>query len=247
MKNIDKTKIGLQVLAYNCATTFQKVIDPWISLRKEYDIKIWVGSGQFKEYAELGYENLNYTTEIVLNIYKECNKIDYLFSTSGKELLTDAETRDKCIPWMKENDIELMIQVDADEYYSSKEAKNLIEYAINNPDYTCYNTIFNNIIGDGDIDEWSRFSAGWIKKHGGIRNYYFDCHWCFNDDTDYRSKKMIDIPKELVNPNHYTWTNNENTTGPAHVKDKIEYQKRIYNDGCGYEWDEVNQKIKLNG
>ena len=239
-------KIGIQILAYNCSTTFEKIIDPWVRLKDKYDIKIWVGSGQFKEYAELGYENLNHHTEVLLNSLEENNKIDYLFSTDGKELLTDAETRDKCIPWMRDNDVDLMIQVDADEFYLFEDARNLIEYIINNPDHTCYNTIFNNIIGDGESIEWSRFSAGWIKRHGGIRNYYFDMHWCFNNDTEYRSNGIVDIPKELVNPNHYTWTNNKNTTGPSHIKDKIEYQKRIYSGGCGYKWDESKNTIINN-
>lgn len=248
MKNINKTKIGLQVLAYNCATTFQKVIDPWISLKKEYDIKIWVGSGQFKEYHELGYENKNSKTLKLLQQLRDTKVINELFTTDGDNdnLLKDHEMRNKCVPWMRENDIDLMIQVDADEFYSTREANNLIQYIIDNPDHAIYNTMFKNVVGD-EVEDWSRFSAGWIKKHGGIKGYYFDCHWWFNDDFDYRNQGFNEIPKELVNPYHYTWTNNENTTGPAHVKEKIEYQKRVYSDGCGYEWDEVNQKINKNG
>ena len=40
-------KIGIQILAYNCEPTFEKLIKPWIDVKDEYDIKIWVGSGQF--------------------------------------------------------------------------------------------------------------------------------------------------------------------------------------------------------
>ena len=43
---------------------------------------------------------------------------------------------------------------------------------------------------------------------------------------------------------HYTWTNTQNIGGPSHVKEKIEYQKKYYDNGeCGYEWDEYNQRI----
>ena len=52
-------KIGIQILAYNCADTFEKLIKPWVKLKSKYDIKIWVGSGQFKLYNEMGCENLN--------------------------------------------------------------------------------------------------------------------------------------------------------------------------------------------
>ena len=239
-------KIGIQILAYNCALTFEKLIKPWVKLKnKNYDIKMWVGSGQFKAYAKLGVKDLNDSTEVLLSNLLEKGDIDHVFHPSKNNLLTDAETRNQCIPWMKENDIDLMVQVDADEFYSLREAENLIEFIKDNPDHTCYNTIFKNVIGDGIIEDWSRFSAGWIKKHGGIKSYYFDCHWWFNDNFDYRSPGIKEIPKQLVNPYHYTWTNEDNTTGPSHIKDKIKYQEIIYSAGCGYVCDEKNNKIIL--
>ena len=45
-------KIGIQILAYNCSNSFEKLIQPWVELKNQFDIKIWVGSGQFKEYAD---------------------------------------------------------------------------------------------------------------------------------------------------------------------------------------------------
>ena len=121
-------KIGIQILAYNCVSTFKKLIKPWVKLKDKYDIKIWVGSGQFKEYAELGYENLNHSTEVLLLDLFEKKDIDYVFHPNKNHLLTDAKTRNECIPWMIANDIDLMIQVDADEFYSSREAINLIKF-----------------------------------------------------------------------------------------------------------------------
>ncbi len=241
-------KIGIQILAYNCSNSFENLIQPWVELKNQFDIKIWVGSGQFKEYAELGYKDLNHSTEVLLADLLLKGNIDYVFKPDKDDLLTDAGTRDKCIPWMKENDIDLMIQVDADEFYTQREVKNLIKYIKDNPEPTIYNTIFKNVVGDGITTDWARFSAGWIKRWGGIKNYYFDMHWWFNDDFDYRHSPggVKDIPKSLVNPYHYTWTNDMNTTGPSHIKDKIAYQNKIYKDGCGYEWDEELGLIKNN-
>ena len=238
-------KIGIQVLAYNCEATFEKILKPWLKLKNKYDIQIWVGSGQFKEYDELGYKNLNQKTEELLSTLFKKGDVDFVFHPDLDNLLTDAETRNKCIPWMKDHDIDLMIQVDADEFYSNREAKNLIEFVEANPDHTIYNTIFKNVIGDGIIKDWSRFSAGWIKKHGGIKNYYFDMHWSFNDGFDYRSQSVKEIPKNLLNPYHYTWTNGMNTTGPSHIKQKIDYQNKIYSTGCSFEWDDSNNEIKI--
>jgi hypothetical protein len=243
-------KIGIQLLAYNCEKTIEKIIKPWKELTSKYDIKIWVGSGQFKEYHELGYENKNHKTLELLQQLKNDGVINELFTTDSDSffdihnLLRDHEMRNKCIPWMKENDIDLMIQVDADEFYSTREANNLIQFIIDNPEHTIYNTIFKNVVGDGVIEDWSRFSAGWIKKHGGIKEYYFDMHWWFNDDFDYRKQGVNEIPKELVNPYHYTWTNDMNTTGPGSISAKIEYQNKIYPEGCGWEIDSNTNKTK---
>ena len=244
--NIDTNiTIGIQILAYNCATTFEELIKPWVDLKQKHDIKIWIGSGQFKTYHEMGCKNLNGSTIQLLKSMLGEGKIDCLFQPNPDNLLDDHKTRDKCIPWMREQDIDLMIQVDADEFYTLREANNLIKYIKDNPNHTCYNTIFRNVIGDGDVEDWSRFSAGWIKKHGGIKHYYFDCHWSF-EEGEYREFTTKTIPKDLVNPYHYTWTNDDNTTGPAHVMQKIEYQSKIYGDGCGYEWDILTNKIKKN-
>ncbi len=247
-------KIGIQLIAYNSEKTLEKLIAPWLKLRDRYDLKVWVGSGQFKTYHEMGCEDLNEPTIQLLKSMLGEGKIDCLFQPNPDNLLDDHETRDKCIPWMRKEDVDLMIQVDADEFYTEEEAGNLIEFIVDNPQYSTYNVVYNNIVGDGEEVDWERFAAGWIKRHGGIGHYYFDMHWSYlgegnpigtkgEGNVEYRAPLSVVVPKNLVHPTHCTWTNNENTTGPSHIKDKIEYQNRIYDVGCGYKWDEVNQKV----
>ena len=240
-------KIGIQCLAYNCAETFLELISPWLKLRGKYDIKLWVGSGQFKEYKELGYEDKNGPTLELLNELKSKGDIDYVWTPEPNNLLSDHETRNQCLPYFKEEDIDVMIQLDADEFYTDQEALNLVKFIEENPQHSVYNVVYNNIIGDGEEVDWKRFAAAWIKRHGGIRRYYFDMHWGYWGDgenhIEYRSAPITTIPKELVNPTHYTWTNDKNTTGPSHVKEKMRYQERIYSGGCGYKWDEEKQTV----
>ena len=170
-------KIGIQILAYNCADTFEKLIRPWVKLKSKYDIKIWVGSGQFKLYNEMGCENLNGDTIHLLDKLLLEGKIDFLFQPHPDNLLGDFDTRDKCIPWMRENDIDLMVQVDADEFYEDQ-AEGYLEWIMNHQEYDCYNTFLKGVTPDNNgYYNWERFSAGWIKRNGGISHYYFDCHW----------------------------------------------------------------------
>lgn len=251
-------KIGIQTLAYNCHNVIEEVLNPWINLKNQYDVKIWVGSGQFKIYKDLGYENKNEDTLKILNRLLSEKKIDYLFTPDKNNLLGDHTTRDKSVQYFIDNDIDLMIQLDSDEFYTEDEVKNYINFIESNSGYTCYNTVFKNLIGDGSkYNEWSRFSAARIKEHGGISHYYYDCHWSFNGDkkvvdgitsgsnVEYRWVPTKTIPKELVHPIHDTWTNNRKGSGD-HIKSKIEYQKKYYNHDCGWFWDEEKETIVPN-
>jgi len=248
-------KIGIQISAYNCESTFEKLIKPWIDIKDKYDIKIWVGSGQFEIYQRMGCENLNGPTIELFKRLLDKGSIDYLFQSDPNNLLDDHTTRNKCIPWMKENDIDLMIQLDADEFYSTEDVENYLNFVTNNQEYDSYNTIFRNSISDNDDYDWSKHTSSWIKRHSGISHYYFDAHFSYvgksqfgipSDELniEYRRVTNIEIPKELVNPTHYCWDTENRTTGPAHIKEKIEYQKIYYHDGeCGYAWDEKENRL----
>ena len=241
-------KIGIQILAYNCVDTFESLIEPWVKLKNKYDIKIWVGSGQFKIYHDMGCKNLNSLTIKLLKKLLNEGKTNYLFQPDPNNLLGDHTTRDKCIPWMKENDIDLMVQLDSDEFYTEEEVNNYLKFVVNNPNYN-YKTVFNNLTGDGSKGyDWPKHTAWWIKRFGGISHYYYDAHWSYagenNENIEYRWPDSLTIPKELVNPKHYTWTNDKNIGGPSHVKEKIAYQEKYYNNGeCGYKWDEEAKKV----
>ena len=234
-------KIGIQCLAYNCAESFPKFIAPWLKLKETHDVKLWVGSGQFRIYKEMGCKDENGPTlELLTTTYK--NDIDYLWTPDPDNHLADHETRHQSVAYMKEQDIDLMIQLDADEFYTWEEVQGYIKFIEDNPQYDTYNTNFKNLVGDGSqYQPWSRFSAAWIKRHGGISHYYWDAHWSFKGEDgkniEYRHHpvKNVSVPNDIAFPDHYTWTNNLNTAGPAHIKDKMEYQQKYYGgEGCGW-------------
>lgn len=244
-------KIGIQVLAYNCHDTIEEVLNPWIRLKNKYDIKIWVGSGQFRIYKEMGYENKNFKTLDVLYKLYENNKIDFIFTPDESNLLDDHQTRNHSIEFFKQNDIDLMVVVDSDEFYSDREVELYLEFIENNPQYTLFKTVFKNLVQDGNhYIEWERYSSAKIKEYGGISHYYFDGHWSFQGEDgnhiEYRWVPTITIPKELVNPIHDTWTNNRKGSGDNHIKSKIEYQEKYYSHQSGWRWNEETSKLELN-
>lgn len=246
-----KMKIGIQVLAYNCQNTIEEVLNPWIKLKSEYDIKIWVASGQFRIYQELGYANENGPTLEVLYNLLENQKIDFIFTPDESNLLDDHETRNKSIDFFKKNDVDLMVVLDSDEFYKEDEVKTFFDYIQKNPEYTLYMTVFKNLIKDGtEYIEFERYTAARIKNFGGISHFYFDCHWSFKgengENVEYRWTPTTTIPKELVHPIHDTWTNKRRGSGHHHIISKIEYQKRYYSHEPGWKWNEEKQSIEIN-
>ena len=152
--------------------------------------------------------------------------------------------RSQSISFFEEEDVDLLWILDADEFYTEDEIRGVIDFVKNRQDCDYYKINMKSYMIDNK--HWFNFipmRVIWRKRFGGIRNYYFDNHYCYNDNSEYRCHKSCDIPKEVVFPLHYSWTQYHNTTGPKNIQDKIEYQKRYYSDGCGFYYDNKEDKI----
>jgi len=236
-------KIGIQILAYNCKEAFPRLIEPWAKLKEEFNFKFWVNSRQFRIYEEMGSEDVNAETlEMLRTDYSQL--IDHL--SVPEKTLSDHETRSLSLEYFEKEEVDLIWILDADEFYTEEEIRNAIKYVQENPQYDWYSICFKNYIGDAN--KWEDFiplRIFWTKRHGGIKAHYYDVHFSYNNGTEYREHPNQTIPREMVFPDHYTWTNSQNTTGPPHIKEKIEYQKIYYSGECGYRWDETRETIKL--
>lgn len=235
-------KIGVQILAYNCHETLDRLLEPWLKVKKDLNIKIWIGSGQFKLYKDLGYEDKNSKTiDLIKNKY--FNHIDFLWTPGENGHESDQGTRTKSIEYFNSEDIDLMWVVDSDEFYTENEIRSIYNWVLSNKQYDWYSINFKNLIGDTTsfIDfEVARIS--WYKRNGGITGYYFDCHFMYGAG-EYGNFYNTCIPTHVANPLHFTWTNNLNSGVSS--KDKIYYQNHFYNDGCSFKVNELGE-IEFN-
>jgi autotransporter strand-loop-strand O-heptosyltransferase len=237
-----KVKIGVQIMAYNCAEAFPKLFEPWMKLKDELNLDFWVHSRQFKIYEEMGVEDSNSETLSMLkNEYSDV--IDYL--SVPEEALSDHESRSLHLDYCKKKDIDLILMLDTDEFYTEEQIRDTVNFVKNNPEFDWYAIQLKNYVGDdGDWVDFAPPRIIWTKRHGGIKDYYWDNNFIYNDGEEYRLKKNTKVPKDIAFPDHYTWTNSKNTCGPNNIKDKIEYQKRFYSGECGYKWNEDKQTVE---
>ena len=237
-----KVKIGVQIMAYNCAEAFPKLFEPWVKLKDELNLDFWVHSRQFKIYEEMGVEDANSETlSILRNDYSGI--IDYL--SVPKEALSDHESRSLHIDYCREKDIDLIFMLDADEFYTEEQIRDTVNFVKSNPEFDWYAIQLKNYVGDdGDWEDFSPPRIIWMKRHNSVKEYYWDNNFVYGDEEEYRLKSNTKISKDIAFPDHYTWTNSKNTCGPSHIKDKIEYQKRFYSGECGYKWNKEKQTVE---
>ena len=169
--------------------------------------------------------------------------IDYL--SVPEEALSDHESRSLHLDYCKKKDIDLILMQDTDEFYTEEQIRDTVNFVKNNPEFDWYAIQLKNYVGDdGDWVDFAPPRIIWTKRHGGVKEYYWDNNFVYGDKEEYRLKANIKIPKEIAFPDHYTWTNSKNTCGPNNIKDKIEYQKRFYSGECGYKWNEDKQTVE---
>lgn len=224
-------RIGIQILAYNCHDRIDRLLEPWRQAKKLLDLKIWVGSGQFKLYKDLGFPDRNQKTlERIQNEFSDV--VDFLWTPGNDGHTSDQGTRSESLTWFKEQNIDLLWVVDSDEFYTKDDIFEVLKWVLSNDHFNWYEMSFKNLVGN--CTSYLDFNVGrlaWFQRDGGVSSFYFDCHFLIGE-TDYRSYPGGIIPTSVAQPLHYTWTNSLNSGVSS--QDKILYQNHFYSDGCGY-------------
>lgn len=201
----------------------------------------------FRDYFDMGIaENNQETIEKLIK-----HKLDFLVTTSGRNLLDEDSSRNLSLDFLKKQDCDLLIYLDGDEIYTEEQIISVLDFVENNPSYDQYGVFFkNHIIYEGLF--WNNFlrkSIYWMKRYGGINRFYFDSDFAYNDPSADYSNTVV-IPRNVAFVEHYSWITNDPRT-----KVKITYQNRRYvgasgdfpeNMRCAFKWDTENDKLEFN-
>lgn len=240
-------KIGILLTCYNCESYVDLCIQPWTKLKDRHEIIFACNSGMFKDYLDLGIpENNKRTLEKLIS-----HQLDFLVTTLGKNSLDEDSSRNLSLDFLKKQDCDLLVYLDADEIYTEEQIISILNFIKDNPEFDQYGICFKNytIKEDLFVNNFVRKSIYWMKRYGGINRFYFDSDFVYNDPSaDYSN--TVTIPRDVAFVEHYSWI-----TDDPRTKIKITYQNSRYvgasgdfpeNMRCAFKWDTERDKLEFN-
>jgi hypothetical protein len=232
-------RIGVIFAIYNCEEYVESCLSPWFKMKEKFDIITTVTSGRFNDYAHLGIPNKNKGT-----LKKLVNwNLDFMSITNGENLLTEDNSRNLCLNFLKPYECDLIWLVDGDEIYTVEQIESIIKYIESTPEIEGYSICLKNYTIIYPLFEpWYRPSIYRNRIYGGIGRFYFDSLFVYLDEIHgIKDIEVVKIPKNIAFIEHFTWLSNNSST-----KDKILYQNERYlgNPGCRcvFEIDEIGLK-----
>lgn len=245
-------RIGLILVAYRAEQYINSVLAPWVRLKcglasdnggliekppEGLELVIVAVSAVFKGFGDdKAYDNEK--TSIILNEYKNAGGIDEYIEIKDRQIW-DFESRVAGWDYLKDKGCDLLWELDADEHYSSQSILKAIEWIKDNSMVDFYRIRFKNFFGSTRdrtyIEDFTPLRVGWVNRHGGIKQFYHDNDFFYEDGQRTPNVSNLIIPKGILFPDHYSWTYDE-FDGPQRIIDKIEFQKRTLGT-CSYKFE----------
>ena len=154
---MDRLKIAVLLVGYNCAENLVEVLCPLIRCKfgikddigctiipapNDIEVKICCVSALFKEYADLGFKYDNEKTVKLFKTYEESHAIDKFIEIT--EPILDYQARDLGLQWLKQWDFDYLWQWDCDELGEYNQIINAINWIKRNNLYSFYRINYKN-------------------------------------------------------------------------------------------------------
>lgn len=235
-------KLGVIACFYDCARFVDKILEPWLSFP---EIEVSIVHGQFKEYAELGYEDRD--CETIGRIIPYVKEVKTFITGAMPEFdgkkLTESEIRNIPLTYLKSRNCENFMILDGDEIYSQEEIQNILNFIDRDKFISWYRIEMKNLTFNEKTYTKGFNPPRIFRNNCGqakLREFHWDNDVMYNlpDGTiiDYRRLASQNIPTTLVNPLHYSWCDKRTC-----IK-KINYHKKHFahpmlKHPCSFKWD----------
>lgn len=161
--------------------------------------------------------------------------------------MKETEARGEALRWLVDQGIEVVIQIDADEFYTAAEIERIFAFVASRPQIAWFRGSLKNYVFDDKTYLVEPFTPARIHRInvGGYQargfwddnnvSYYGTITRDIKRDLDFPS---VTIPKNMAWVKHLTWGND------LRSKRKIDYQ--LNGRGwptCSFDWDETRGLI----
>lgn len=226
----NKINIGVIFCGYNQIDNIKQTLNFWNELNiSKYNFFVSVISVPFAEYKNIPLK-IDDSVDYIKNIkdVNICSKIFYPL------YLKEFEARNKSLKVLLDLNVDLVWQVDSDEYYTEKNVIDILNFIESNKHF-CYSVNFKNYIFDGK--KYVDFNAPKINFVGPnkVLSFFDDNQLLYDNDKLFRP---FNIPKDIAWVKHLTWLNE---TG----KQKVEYQLKHFGH-CSYKWNYEKNELEFD-
>lgn len=237
--------IAVVAVGYQCKDLVN-VLLPWFYLKNssKFNFKICAVSALFKERWDRGetYQEVPENTESLLDAVNE-NLLDRYIQID--QPILDYQSRVAAWDYLKQFNIDYIWQLDLyDEYYTSEEILQSLEWIKENNLYDFYRVNFKNYFGRLEdktyVLDFKPVRVINNKVHGGVKNFYWDNDIEFNDGVKTPNCAGAIIPQKVCNPKHLSWVGDK-----EFLTKKIQYQHNAIKT-CSYKWNEEKDCLEFN-
>lgn len=241
-------KIGISSIGYESKELLEKCFNSWNEIKNNKDlcpeitdIKICFGHGCFEETYKLGFpiHSTDGTVELA-NEMKLKGEIDEIIIYNEPQKEFEMWTNN--LVKLKEHNIDLLIMVNVDEIWDIEEIKKLIKFIKRNELVDYFKVNFKNYCINYStwVDNFIVPRAWFVNRNKGLKRFYRDeLVEYYNEKKDIECSSLT-IPRAIVFPKHYSWVGSK-----EYLQRKLRFQALRYGS-CSYEWDELNNCLKLN-
>lgn len=238
---MNNLKIGVLFASYNCADHIDRCFQPWLNLREELNLVLASTNGRY-DLSDLKFDYKGNDSLIKLL----GKNLDFLaHSTSVNHRWSEEQSRTYMLNYMLDRKVDLMFVVDADEFYTEEQIRNILKYVQENSNYDAYNVQFKNYVIKLPywIEGFNKSVVYWCDRHGGIKCFNFDCEIAYNDGTIIQKNTNVNIiSKNIAFVEHYSWLENDPRTKEKTVLQNVKYFGEE-NLKCAFSYDENNNLI----
>lgn len=240
-------KIGIIYCAYGTRDLVAKSLAPWLSFRKSHfdgqSVEICAVSVRFAD-----FEGEDDGTKELLRTYLNTgDSINHL--VDGPDNIPETVARGMALNYLKSKEVDIIWQVDSDEFYTTQEIRTIVNHIISNPWIGWFRLSFKNLVFNEKTYLTEPFTPPRIHvvKFGGYNIHSFSA----DNDVQYTGvlgnniirqehiPSML-IPKEVCWIRHESWPNNERG------KKKVLYQQKRWGNACSFSWDENQGGLIFN-